>query len=236
MIKDNIMKITDIEDFDSNNLDTLLHKMLHYIRITTNCEAGFIYLKKDNYLHFSIFQNDSFSYEKIYKLQKNIKFPIEENTNTLLIESYLQSKIIMIDDIYQDTNYNFTVFKDFDRSFDYKSRSILTAPLIDTPNQETIGVVQIINKKEKNKNIPFTQKDKDFMSLSSYFIALSIINEKDNLLNIKRYNLKIKKRTQELIETQERLKEQAYKDPLTNLYNRRYFNPSLPSISTKPFI
>ena len=80
---DELIEITDIEDFDSNDLETLLHKVLYHIKVSTNCDAGSIYLKKDNNLHFSIFQNNSFSYEKIFNMQKTIKnmsFPIEKDT------------------------------------------------------------------------------------------------------------------------------------------------------------
>jgi len=178
------IEITAIEDFSSTDLETLLHKILHHLKVTTHCDAGSIYLKNGDYLHFSIFQNDSFSYEKIFNLQKpikNLNFKIEKNTHTIAVESYLQSKIIMIDDIYDDESYEFKATKEFDEEFEYKTKSILTAPLIDTINNKTIGVLQLINKKENEKIIPFTQEDKEFISLSSYFIVLSIINEKNKI-------------------------------------------------------
>ena len=134
----------------------------------------------------------------------------------------------MIDDIYEDKNYDFKSTKDFDKKFNYKTKSILTAPLIDTLNNETIGIIQLINKKNDNGYIPFSQDDKQFISISSYFIVLSIVNAKNNLEELKQYNLvleeKIKLRTKELLETQVKLQEQAHRDPLTNLYNRRHFN------------
>jgi len=234
---DNLIEITDIEDFNSSDIETLLHKILHHIKVKTNCDAGSIYLKEGNHLHFSVFQNDTFSYEKTFKMQKpikNMKFKIEEDTDTIAIESYLQSKIIMVDDIYEDTNYNFSATKKFDKKFDYKTKSILTAPLIDTLRSETIGVLQLINKKENGEKIPFTHEDQKFISLSSYFIVLSIINTKNNIEDIKQYNLeleeKIQLRTKELLETQLKLQEQAHKDPLTNLYNRRHFSEIIGSL------
>jgi len=228
---DELIEITDMEDFNSNDLETLLHKVLHHVKVITNCDAGSIYLKDGNSLHFSIFQNDSFSYEKIFKNQKPIKkmkFPIKKNTDTIAVESYLQSKVIMIDDVYSDTNYNFNSVKEFDKKFNYKTKSILTAPLIDKFNNETIGILQLINKKEDGKIIPFTHADQEFISLSSYFIVVSIINAKNNIEELKQNNIeleeKIELRTKELLETQVKLQEQAHKDPLTNLYNRRHFN------------
>ena len=225
------IEITDMEDFSCTDLETLLHKILHHLKVTTHCDAGSIYLKDGGSLHFSIFQNDSFSYEKIFNLQKpikDLKLKIEENTHTIAVESYLQSKIIMVDDIYDDKSYHFKATKEFDKKFDYKTKSILTAPLIDTINNKTIGVLQLINKKENEKIIPFTEEDKEFISLSSYFIVLSIINEKNKIEDLERINLeledKIQLRTKELLDTQIRLQEQVHTDPLTNLYNRRHFS------------
>jgi len=240
---DELIEIIDMEDFNSNDLDTLLHKVLHHVKMITNCDAGSIYLKDGNCLQFSIFQNDSFSYEKIFNNQKpikNMKFPIKKDTGTIAIEAYLQSKIIMIDNIYEDANYDFNSAKEFDKKFNYKTQSILTAPLIDNLNNETIGILQLINKKENGKIIPFTHSDQEFISLSSYFIVLSIINAKNNIEELKQNNLELEKkielRTKELLETQIKLQEQAYRDPLTNLYNRRHFdeiNGSLFSMSKR---
>jgi len=223
--------MVDIENFNCNDLETLLHKILYQLRITTNCEAGSIYLKNGEYLQFSIFQNDSFSDEKNCRVEepiKNLKLKIEKNTQSIAVESYLQSKIIIIDNVYKNTKYEFKATKEFDKKFDYKTKSILTAPLIATNNDEIIGIIQLINKKENDITIPFTQKDKEFISLSSYFIVLSIINEKSNIEDLKKVNLelenKIQQRTKELLETQVKLQEQVHTDPLTNLYNRRHFS------------
>jgi len=233
MLKDdNFIKITDLENFDSDNLETVLHKILSHIKITTNCDAGSIYLKKDNYLHFSIFQNDSFTDKKIVSMQqpiKKIKLPITEDSGILAIESFLQSKIIMADDIYNDIYYDFKSIKEFDKKFNYKTTSILTAPLMDTLKKETIGIVQLINKKDNTDGsfIPFNTEDEKFISLSSYLIAISIINVKNNMEELRKHNLeleqKVKERTKELLATQAELREQAHKDQLTSLYNRRHF-------------
>jgi len=230
---DGLIKIDDMNQFNSDDLDTLLHKILNYLKQITSCEAGTIYLKDDdNNLRFTIFQNDIFSYETIFKLQeplKNLKFPIKQNSNTIAVESYLQSKIITVDDIYNSTDFNFESSKKFDEQFNYKTKSILTAPLINFFNTNCIGVLQLINKKDQNENyVTFTDNDKEFISLSSYLITLSINSTKDKISELEMLNKelenKVKIRTKKLQETQKKLMEQANRDPLTNLYNRRYFN------------
>jgi len=217
--------IDDMSQFNSNDLETLLHKVLNHIRFVTNADAGSIYLEENNELKFSIFQNNSFDYETIFKLQeplKKLRFPITPNTETLAVESFINSKVIAIDDIYEKTNYNFKSTKDFDQEFNYKSKSILTAPLIDKNSNNPIGVLQLINKKDKNGEfIPFKPYDKEFIVLSGYLIVLSIISTKNSLEELRKLNLDLEdqvcKRTQ-------KLKDQTNRDPMTNLYNRRYFN------------
>jgi diguanylate cyclase (GGDEF)-like protein len=232
MINDSdLIKIEDMKEFDSDDLETLLHKILNYVRHISGADAGTIYLKDRDYLKFHIFQNDTFDYETIYRLQKplkDLKFKLEEETSTLAVESFMLNKIITVDDIYQTSDYDFKSSKEFDKKFDYKTKSILTAPLVNFYTHETIGVLQLINKSENGELIPFTKDDKEFISLTSYLIALSIVNAQSNIEKLKQINLeledKVLERTQELEDIQQQLIQQANRDPLTNLYNRRYFN------------
>ena len=230
---DGLIRIEDMKQFDADDLETLLHKLLNYLKSVTSADAGTIYLKdENNNLRFNIFQNNTFSYETIYKLQKplkSMKFEIKENTNTIAIESYLQSKIITVDDIYEKSEFNFKSAQEFDKRFNYKTKSILSAPLINYYTGETIGVLQLINKKDKDgNNIIFNAEDREFISLSSYFITLSIISTQKSIKQLKEINRdlekKVKQRTKKLEEAQKELISQANKDPMTGLYNRRYFN------------
>jgi diguanylate cyclase (GGDEF)-like protein len=231
MIKNSdLITIDSMKEFYKEDINVLLHKILLYARSITSCDAGTIYLKDNDTLSFSIFQNDSFSKDKIKNLEKNIKsikFKIEENTNTIAIESIIQSKIITVDDIYLSKEFNFLTAKEFDKNNGYKTKSILTAPLINNTTNEIIGVIQLLNKLDDNKNlISFDKKDKEFISMSSYFITLSIINSQNVIKALKQSNKileeKVKERTKKLEIAHEKLIELANKDPMTKLFNRRY--------------
>ena len=231
MIKSSkLITLDSMKEFYNEDINTVLHKILSYARKITSCDAGTIYLKEDNNLLFNIFQNDSFSKEKINELEKNVKsfkFEIKENTHTIAIESIIQNKIITIDDIYQSEEFNFSTAKQFDSDNSYKTKSILTAPLINSSTHEIIGVIQLINKKDMQSNlIEFTQSDKEFISMSSYFIALSIIKSQGIINTLESYNHileeKVKERTEKLEIAHEKLIELANKDPMTKLFNRRY--------------
>ena len=239
MIKeDDSVHIIDIDRFNSDDLETVLHRILSYVKTTTNSDAGSVYLKDGNDLVFNIFQNNSFSYETIFNLQKPLKklrFPICEDTETIAVESFTKAKVISVDDVYKSKEFCFETSKKFDKEFNYRTKSILTAPLMDTSTKQPIGVIQLINKKDANgESIPFTQQDEEFITLSSYLIVLSIICTKKSMTELEDLNSKLEEnviqRTHELEVTQKKLIEQINRDPMTNLYNRRYFNEIIDKI------
>ncbi len=233
-----LFKIDDIEHFHSNDLEALLHKILQYVRHITNSDAGTIYLAEDDYLKFHIFQNDSLPYETILDLQeslKDLRYQIKKDTGTIAVESFIQSKVISVFDIYQNKKYDFKSSKEFDKNFSYKTKSILTAPLVNFYTNSSIGVLQLINKKSENgQYIAYTEQDKEFISLSSYLITQSILNTKNSIEKLELLNKELEKkvieRTKKLKDTQKKLIEQANRDPMTNLYNRRYFNEIIKSL------
>jgi len=59
-------------------------------------------------------------------------------------------------------------------------------------------------------------------------MALSIVSQQNNIKELKKVCLeleaKVMQRTKKLEDTQKKLIEQAHKDPMTGLYNRRYLN------------
>lgn len=238
--ENNNIHINELDSVHCNDLYCLLHQILRYLRYITSADAGSIYLHENNHLKFSIFQNDSFEYHKIQELQKpleNLKFPIQENTGTIAIETFLSKKIISIDDIYLNDEYNFKSAKKFDKDFDYSTKSMLTAPLSNYFNGDIIGVVQLINKKDtNNKNIAFSNSDKETISLVSHLIALSISTVEETDKEIQKLNdsidEKVAIKTQNMKKINEQLKNQAYTDPLTGLYNRRQFDEISEKIMT----
>jgi transcriptional regulator with GAF, ATPase, and Fis domain len=190
-----LLKIEDMKEFNTNNLDMLLHKILNYIRHIVKADAGTIYLKSNNSLEFYIFQNDSFSYETIFQLRaelKNIRYKIEDTDTTIAVQSLLSKKIITVDDVYKKNDYDFQSAKEFDKQFNYKSKSILTAPLTNFYTHEVCGVIQLINKLDEDDNkISFTQEDTEFVSVISYLITLSIMATKGSLEEIQRLSKQI---------------------------------------------
>ena len=98
-----LRQIYDIKLFNVSDLDILLHEILKCTREMLNADAGTIYIKDGDYLKFHIFQNDSLSYEEIYKsfyLLKDYKLPLFIKNKYLAVDSFLTKKIIIVNDIY----------------------------------------------------------------------------------------------------------------------------------------
>jgi len=192
--KDDIRHIYDASLFNITDLDVLLHETLKQTRHLLCAEAGSIYIKEKEELTFNVFQNDTLSYEEIYKqfyTLKDIKLPISEQEKYLAVESLLSQKIILIDDVYTAEEYDFLGVKEFDKRFNYKTQSIITAPLIHPMTKEGLGVVQILNKMENGSYTSFDEKDKTLLSMVCSFIALSVSKAKQDVKKLKTLNDKL---------------------------------------------
>jgi len=192
--KDDIRHIYDASLFNITDLDVLLHETLKQTRDLLNAEAGSIYIKDKEELGFNVFQNDTLSYEEIYKqfyTLKDFKLPISEKEKYLAVESLISKKIIIIDDVYNATEYDFLGVKEFDKKFNYKTHSIITAPLIHPITNKGLGVVQILNKMEGEKYSTFDEKDKTLLSMVCSFIALSVSKAKQDVVKLKELNDKL---------------------------------------------
>ncbi len=136
------------------DLDVLMERILRSAREFVNCDAGSIYIRKDDRLEFSYAQNDTLR-SRLEPGQKllytSFTIPIDHNS----IAGYVAStgKILFINDAYHLTD---TLPYHFDSSFDesarYRTSSILTVPL-KTRSDRIIGVLQLINRFDGDGNV-----------------------------------------------------------------------------------
>jgi len=172
-----------VELSKEENIDYLLEDILSVAREFTNADGGSVYLKDDNKLYFKIIQNDTLNTfmggrnEKIKWPPLELFIEGKKNTNMVAALCALTQKIYNIPDVYQNIQFDFSGTKKFDKSTGYISKSMLVIPLINH-KKETIGVLQLINKKEKQFIIPFNKQDEEIsMSLASQ-AAVSITKNK----------------------------------------------------------
>ncbi len=177
----NIDKVTELLSITEKlnhikDLDSLLDNILFNARLFTHADAGSIYLKDGENLIFSYTQNETVAKrDKSHNrmIYSSFKVPI----NTSSIAGYVGStgEPLNIDDVYEiDASLPYQFNKKFDVISDYRTKSVLTIPLR-TSRQEIIGVMQIINAKNKKEQvIPFDENDKLFVSFFANNASIAI--------------------------------------------------------------
>ena len=148
-----------------NDLDILLERVLTRARQFANADAGSIYIRRGDELHFSYTQNDTLQQqlpngEKL--IYSTFKIPIDEKS----IAGYVAAtgKTLNIEDVYHlEATLPYHFSKQFDETTGYKTQSALTLPLINS-NQDILGILQIINAQNESKQIvSFTEHDEGTM-------------------------------------------------------------------------
>lgn len=126
--------------------DKLLTDILRKIRKITRADAGSLYLlvgKKDieeQSLLFKIAQNDS-------NPSDFSEFRMTLNTKSIAGYVAVTSEILNIPDVYSIPDHEHYSFnKSYDQATNYRTCSVLTVPMLDH-HENTIGVIQLINKK-----------------------------------------------------------------------------------------
>jgi HD-GYP domain-containing protein (c-di-GMP phosphodiesterase class II) len=146
-----------IETASIKDFDILMERILRSARKFVGCDAGSIYIVREDRLQFSFTQNDTLSArlapgsKLIYKI-----FSIPIDSGSIAGYAATTGASLVIDDAYDlppGTPYR------FDRSFDeragYRTRSILAVPL-KTRAGKTLGVLQLINARDSaGASVPF---------------------------------------------------------------------------------
>ena len=203
MKEDDLRHIYDVSLFNISDLDVLLHEILKHTRELLGAEAGTIYINSRDYLKFHVFQNDVLSYEDIYRFYhafKDFKFPLSQHDRYIAVDAFLRKKIIIVDDVYNNTDYDFIGIKEFDAKFKYKTNTIITVPLIHPIEGKILGVVQLLNKKEDGEYVKFNERDKEILSMFSSFISLSISKAQTDVKKLQDLNEKLKE-SNEILES-----------------------------------
>ena len=159
-------ELSQIQDFD-----ILLERILFEARKVVHADAGSIYIteKTDDgveKLFIKYSQNDTI--QKTLPPGKKMLysfFSVDINEKSISGYCALKRKLINIPDMYNispEAPYSF--YSNFDMITGYKTISTLTIPLI-AADQCLLGVVQVINAKDKKGNvIPFKEDDEVLLS------------------------------------------------------------------------
>lgn len=162
------------------NKDKLYEMILTLTRELTDCDAGTLYILKDDkrFLEFKVVQNDTLNTFLGGKGEKIPWNPLplylengEKNRSMVAVMAALENKIINIKDAYDSKDFNFEGTKNFDKQTGYRSSSMLVAPLVNH-EEDVIGVIQLINKKGGT----FTNYDERVLKALSSQAAMALTN------------------------------------------------------------
>jgi diguanylate cyclase (GGDEF)-like protein len=181
-------------------LATLLEQIVAEARKFTNAEAGTLYLRDGDTLRFAVAQNDVLRErmgEREMRRQLTAQ-PLRLSQPSLASYVARTGRPLCLPDAYGVSKSRPYVFnQDLDVRLQYQTGSVLVVPLHD-PARDVIGVLQLINaRNEAGEVVPFDAEIENMMHALAAQAAVAIRNA--------------------------RLEELSFKDPLTEVYNRRYF-------------
>ena len=179
-ILDIIVAFNSERDF-MNLLDIILTKM----RGIANCEAGTLYVVRDDKLHFAIMHNEKLD---VYLREEAITLPpiSLDKTSIENVSAYcaINNSVVNIADVYDSTEFNFQGPRNYDKITGFRTKSMMVFPLLDL-HGHVIGVIQLINARdESDVIIPFDERMK-FVFRSIANIAASTLANLQNIAEIK---------------------------------------------------
>lgn len=133
--------------FAASGLDAGLDRLLTAARGVTRAEAGTIYVRRGNHLHFSAVQNDvlvkRLGAEEVKRRLATKPLAMSEAS----IASYvaLTRATVNLGDAYAiPVDRPYTLYRQVDATMDYRTRSMLVTPLR-TRRSIVFGILQLIN-------------------------------------------------------------------------------------------
>ena len=164
-LEEKFRKLTNIGIALSGERDLwrLLTKIVTEARLFTSCQGGSLYLREGDSLQFAVSQNEVLGRNRTLQRVKFDPDLLPMNSNSIAGHVAMTGVLLNIPDVYRipDTaNYRFNC--EFDRQNQYRTQSMLLVPMKDT-DQETIGVLALINaKNDRGAVVPFAH-DYDFL-------------------------------------------------------------------------
>ncbi len=158
------------------DLDLLLEKILSEARFLMQADAGSIYIKEDDTLHFSYAQNASMQ-KRLEPGKKLIYTTFSMPISNKSIAGYVANNgaILNIPDAYRiSSDRPFSFDGSYDKLSGYHTQSLLTLPMKNSRG-EIIGVLQLINAQDdRGRIIPFQAQDEPIVRHLSIYAANAI--------------------------------------------------------------
>jgi HD-GYP domain-containing protein (c-di-GMP phosphodiesterase class II) len=168
------------------NTPKLLELIMMGAKTLTLADGGSLYFLKNGELSFEIISNDSLDIQMGGTSENDMAFPAipllkngQENHANVVTHCVLTGQTINIADAYHEDGFDFTGTRQFDSKTGYRTRSMLTFPLKDH-EQETIGVLQLINAREEvtGEVIEFSKVDQQLAESLASQAAVALTQQR----------------------------------------------------------
>lgn len=189
-----VKRLTAIGNALSNvrDRDTLLEHIVLAAQDISNADGGTLYLltPECDLLEYVIVRTESLGIAFGGTTGKKSPFKVirmydpatgEPNLRTQVVRAVTNKVSINIPDVYANSDFDFTGTKTFDLKYGFRTRSVLTIPMINHRG-EPIGCLQLINAKDSKTQatIPFSAETVDI--ISSLASQAAVIVDKETLI------------------------------------------------------
>jgi HD-GYP domain-containing protein (c-di-GMP phosphodiesterase class II) len=173
-----------------HDLNKLLEMIVREARHFTGADAGSLYLREGDALRFAVSQNDTLKERLGPDGERALFSSFTLQISEASIAGYTASnkKNLNIPNVYAISDAALYGFNpDFDQRNDYRTRSVLTVPMLDH-REEVLGVLQLINATKDGQVVAFESEREDLVrSLASQ--AAVAVNNARLTTEIKRVHL-----------------------------------------------
>ena len=179
---------------DDDSEDIFYHHASEEMLNISNADGITFYIKDNDVLRFNVMKTRSFKYNRggIYEKSDLPPVPLfDEKGNPdlarLTTTSCHNKKEIVVKDIYESENFDYSGAKDFDNETGYRTKSVLVMPIKDYKG-EVQGIVQIINAMdfETGASIEFNKEiiedlENFTTQVGSYMNQRKLLQDMENL-------------------------------------------------------
>lgn len=152
--KSELMKILDTGIALSKEKDRnrLLDKILTESMDIAHCDAGTLYICKEDKLYFQVMKTISMNVDKGRNGEKIELPPVPMVQGNICAYTVIHKKPLNIENVYENREFDFSGPYEYDRMTGYHTESMLTIPLLNQ-EEEAVGVLQLINAMDEQGQV-----------------------------------------------------------------------------------
>lgn len=189
-----VQKLTSIGTALSSerDRDTLLEHILMAAKEITNSDGGTLYLLSPemDVLEYVIVRTDSLGVAFGGSTGKKPPFGVirlydpvtgEPHMRTQVVKAVITREVLNVHDVYASKEFDFAGTKQFDTKYGFRTKSVLTLPMINHRN-EPIGCLQLINAKDPDSGATIIFSDEVCELVAALASQAAVIVDKETLI------------------------------------------------------